>query len=53
MTEEKPKVRPCMCCKKPFLSLGNFNRICKKCKNSPKFKERGLPVVTGLNIKFD
>jgi hypothetical protein len=27
------KKRPCMCCAQPFISYGNHNRLCARCKN--------------------
>lgn len=27
------RVRPCLCCTKPFFSAGKFNRICDPCKS--------------------
>jgi len=27
------KMRPCMCCSKPFWSEGSFNRLCQSCKS--------------------
>lgn len=29
---EQPKRRPCMCCRKPFVSQGIHNRLCDYCK---------------------
>jgi len=26
-------LRPCMCCRKPFLSEGRWNRLCQPCKD--------------------
>lgn len=30
--EKRPKTRTCMCCAKPFLSLGFHNRLCDRCR---------------------
>ena len=29
----KPNKRPCLCCKKDFISYGNGNRLCYSCAN--------------------
>ena len=37
----KPRTkRPCLCCKKPFMSEGAHNRLCNECKNNEQF---GVP----------
>ncbi len=32
--KKRPKNRNCMCCRKPFLSLGFHNRLCDRCRGS-------------------
>lgn len=46
---EKPtEQRVCLNCQKKFLSFGNFNRICGKCKNTKEFSGSSLQPETGM-----
>lgn len=49
--KNQEKMRTCLSCGKEFLSSWIGNRICPKCKASPKFHERGLKVVTAQDLK--
>ena len=31
-SRKKESVRPCLCCTVPFLSEGDYNRLCNKCR---------------------
>lgn len=43
--------RLCLSCRRPFNSAGNWNRICPKCKQSPKFREHGLEEIPTSKLK--
>jgi len=45
------KMRTCLSCGKEFLSSWAGNRICPKCKTSPRFRERGLRVISMQELK--
>jgi predicted RNA-binding Zn-ribbon protein involved in translation (DUF1610 family) len=49
--KDEEKMRRCLSCGREFLSSWIGNRICPKCKASPRFRERGLKVVTQQDIK--
>lgn len=49
--KDEEKMRRCLSCGREFLSSWIGNRICPKCKASPRFRERGLKVVSQQDLK--
>jgi len=41
-------MRVCLTCRKPFISLGIYNRICGSCKKTEEFTGASYQSETGL-----
>ena len=41
-------MRVCLTCRKPFISLGIYNRICGSCKKTEEFSGASYQSETGL-----